>query len=93
MIVVAKLKFVPSLKLDKLISNKIEINPTEMISGEIGIKLLAYLPIYIDSNAIGAAKPIVIDINPERNPNEGWNSSERNVYSPPERGIRAANSP
>ena len=45
-----------------------------------------YVPKVIAARAVGAAKPMVADIQPDTKPTAGWNVRERKLYSPPERG-------
>jgi hypothetical protein len=93
MIVAAKLKFVPILKLVELSVVSITITITAIITGATGIRLPAYVPRAIAEIAIGAAKPIVIETKPDKNPKAGWKILDRNIYSPPDFGILAASSP
>ena len=69
--VATKLKLAPILKLLEFNMVRIMIAEIAIIIGDIARKLLAYVPNAIDSMAIGAANPMVIEINPERKPNDG----------------------
>ena len=92
-LVAAKLKFAPVLKLLELRTVRMIIIEIAITIGFSGIRFPAYVPRAIAQIAIGAAKPIVIEIKPERNPKEGWKILERKTYSPPDFGILAASSP
>lgn len=39
-------------------------------------------------NAIGIAKPTVIQIHPDNYPTSGWNSLVKKAYAPPDRVTR-----
>jgi hypothetical protein len=69
---VIKLKFVPVLKLVVLSTVRHTIATTAIITGETGIRFPAYVPSAMAEIAIGAANPIVIEINPDINPKDGW---------------------
>ena len=71
MLVAAKLKFAPVLKLLEFRIVRMTITEIAITIGVNGIRFPAYVPNAIAQIAIGAAKPIVIEINPERNPNAG----------------------
>ena len=71
MLVAAKLKFAPVLKLLELRIVSIMITEIAMVIGGRGIRFPAYVPNAIAEIAIGAAKPIVIDIKPDRKPKDG----------------------
>jgi hypothetical protein len=70
--VVAKLKLAPSLKLLVLRMVSMTIADIPITIGEKGNNLPAYSPRARAEIAIGAANPMVMEMNPERNPNEGW---------------------
>ena len=91
--VAAKLKFAPVLKLLELRMVRMITTEIAIAIGERGIIFPAYVPSAMAQMAIGAANPIVIEINPERKPKAGWNILERKTYSPPDLGILAASSP
>ena len=93
MAAVMKLKFVPVLKLDVLSTVRLTITTTAIITGATGIRFPAYVPSAIAEIAIGAANPIVIEIKPDINPNDGWKILDRNIYSPPDFGYLTASSP
>ena len=69
--VAKKLKFAPILKLLEFKTASTIMEITEIKSGDAIKRILAYTPSAIAANAIGAANPMVIEINPERNPMEG----------------------
>jgi len=70
-LVATKLKFAPVLKLLELRTVRMIITEMAVTIGATGIRLPAYVPNAMAQIAIGAAKPIVIEIKPERNPKAG----------------------
>ena len=71
-IVVTKLKLAPVLKLLEFRTVRRTIIIIAVKSGARGIRFAAYVPRAMAAIAIGAAKPIVIEIKPDRKPSAGW---------------------
>ena len=57
--------------------------------GEIAV---TYLPSAIAARTAGAENPIVDETNPPIKPIAGWNTFDKILYSPPDRGKTDANS-